>query len=100
MGEVEYIKQNMERCLCKSCPVQMDSVCANERKLNLEDMLPKLKKDDLMPEPSKIAEIYCSIGKSDCKDLDPSQDCQCPKCPVFKENELTIGYFCKNGKAD
>ncbi len=95
---VEYNKKNLERCICKSCPVQMDSVCANDRKLKMMDMLQNMKETDLMPEPAHIAGIYCSIGKSTCPDIDTDQKCQCGKCPVFKENQLTTGYYCKLGK--
>jgi hypothetical protein len=100
MGKVEYIKENLERCMCKSCPVQMNSGCANERKLNMLDMLANMKEGDLMPEPSHIAAIYCSIGMASCADIDTDQMCQCPKCQVFKENNLSTSYYCKLGKEE
>jgi hypothetical protein len=98
LNSVDYNKKNLERCMCKLCPVQMDSVCANERKLKMMDMLKNMKETDMMPEPTHIAGIYCSIGKSTCPDIDTEQQCQCGKCPVFKENDLTTGYYCKLGK--
>lgn len=97
---VEYDKKNMERCLCIKCPVQIDSVCANERKLGMLDMLKNMEETDLMPEPTHIAGLYCSIGKSTCADIDTDQECQCVKCPVFKENNLKTGYYCKLGKEE
>ena len=100
MKEVDYNKKNLERCMCKSCPVQMNSVCANERKLKMLDMLSNMKEGDLMPEPNHIAGIYCSIGRSTCGDLNTDQNCQCPKCPVFKENDLTSTYYCMSGVED
>ena len=66
MVEVEYNKRNLERCMCKSCPVQLDSVCANERKLNMLDLLANMEEGSLMPEPANIAAIYCAIGKQMC----------------------------------
>jgi Protein of unknown function (DUF2769) len=98
--DVDYNKKNLERCKCISCPVQMDSVCANERKLKMLDMLANMKEGDLMPEPSHIAANYCVIGKASCGDLDTEEMCQCTQCPVFKENDLTTGYYCKLGKED
>lgn len=98
MADVEYIKKNLERCMCMSCPVQIDSICANERKLKVLDMLANYEEGSLLLEPSQIAALYCSIGKSGCGDIDTEQLCQCMKCPVFKENSLTKGYFCKFGK--
>jgi hypothetical protein len=38
----------------KSCPVQMDSVFANDRKLKMMDMLDNMKEGYLMPEPTHI----------------------------------------------
>ncbi len=100
MVEVEYNKTNLERCMCKSCPVQMDSVCANDRKLKMMDMLDNMKEGDLMPEPTHIAGIYCAIGEATCSDLDTEEKCQCTRCPVFKENGLSTGYYCKSGIED
>ena len=98
--EVRYDKRNLERCLCKSCPVQIDSVCANERKLNMLDTLANMKEGSLMPEPANMAAIYCSIGKSTCADINTYEVCQCNKCPVFSENNLSTRYYCKLGKED
>ncbi len=98
MVEVEYNKKNLERCMCKSCPVQLDSLCANERKLNMLDLLANMGEGSLMPKPANIAAIYCAIGKASCGDIDTDQQCQCTKCPVFKENELSTEYYCKLGK--
>ena len=95
---VDYDKKNLERCLCIKCPVQIESLCANERKLSVLALLKNLKETDLMPEPAQIAAIYCSIGKSTCADIDTNKECQCIKCPVFKENDLETGYYCKLGK--
>lgn len=33
--EVGYNKKNLERCLCKSFPIKIDSIYATERKLNI-----------------------------------------------------------------
>ena len=100
MVEVGYNKKNLELCKCISCPVQLDSLCANERKLNMLDMLANMKEGDMMPEPAHIAGIYCAIGKATCGDIDTDQMCQCPTCPVFKENDLKTSYYCKLGKED
>jgi len=100
MVEVDYNKKNLERCMCISCPVQMDSVCANGRRLKLLDTLNNMNEGDMMPEPSHIAGIYCAIGKATCGDLATEKMCQCTKCPVFKENNLTTGYYCNLGIED
>jgi len=45
--------------------------------------------------------LYCGAGKSPCKDLDANKVCQCPKCSIWKEEDLETslphGYFCING---
>ncbi len=76
-----------------------DGQCmCNERKLKMLDMLANMKEGDLMPEPGHIAANYCAIGKVSCGDLDTEEMCQCTQCPVFKENDLSTGYYCKLGK--
>lgn len=97
---VDYNKKNLERCLCVKCPVQMESLCAYEGKLSIVTLLKNLKETDLMPDPNLIAGLYCSIGKSKCGDLNTEQQCQCNRCPVFKEYSLQTGYYCKLGKEE
>jgi hypothetical protein len=78
----------------------MESVCANEKKLSTLALLKNLKENDMMPDPTHIAGLYCSIGESTCKDINTEQQCQCNRCPVFKQYSLQTGYYCKLGKEE
>jgi hypothetical protein len=54
-------------------------------------------------EPEEVPKMYCATGKTKCNDLYFHEECQCPKCPIWEENNLASGepmnYFCKDGEA-
>ena len=76
------------KCRCGMCPVQSLSACST----------PELQKMS-----NSRAEVYCSVGYADCKDLDNTKDCICTQCQVYIDFNLAEGqpkkYFCFNGKA-
>lgn len=51
-----------------------------------------------MPEPANMVAIYCSIGKSTFAEINTDKMCQCNKCPVLSENNLSTRYYCRLGK--
>jgi hypothetical protein len=57
----------------------------------------------MSPEPSEFPGMYCVNGKAVCNDLDPKKMCNCIKCDVWKENNLSSrrpgSYFCEKGKS-
>jgi len=97
MAKVEFNAENIGKCLCPGCPVQAQSECVEERKRK-ETQTPE--SEAQLPDPETMIRLYCSIGQSSCQDLDGSQECLCPGCPVWLDNELTSRYYCLEGSAD
>jgi hypothetical protein len=96
MPRVEFSTQNLTMCLCPGCPVQGASNCAWGRIQQAQ--IPQ----DIsqVSDPKTLVRLYCSIGKTDCGDFDGDQNCICPNCQVWKNNELASRYFCLRGNAD
>lgn len=97
MPKVDFKAENFNRCLCPTCPVQAQSECVQER---LQKGPGTLQGGAQVPEPETMAQLYCSIGKSGCEDLDGTQPCLCPGCPVWADYDLTSQYYCLRGNAN
>jgi len=102
MSKVDYNMENMMRCLCGSCPVQSKSDCAKKKMVDIQEMeskgvdtISELKQKD-------FPWFYCSIGKTNCNDINFEEECYCKNCEVWKEynleNSKPMEYFCKDGK--
>jgi hypothetical protein len=99
--KVELNRDNINKCLCKICPVQIDSKCSKDK---MDIVNEKLKKEgdikDLI-KPEEIPLVYCSNGKATCTDLSSRELCKCTQCVVWLENNLAnsepIEYFCIDG---
>lgn len=101
MGNVELNRDNVNKCLCKVCPVQTDSKCSKDK---LDIINEKLKKEGNIKDMFKLEElplVYCSVGKATCTDLADREICKCTQCKVWLENNLAntepIEYFCIDG---
>jgi hypothetical protein len=98
---IEFNQENIAKCLCPGCPVQADSECAKEKLMKLQEIMQSEEKT--MPTPEDVPGVYCATGKAICTDIDPSKECQCPNCPMWKEYDLEngkpAGVFCRDGKA-
>ena len=88
LGRVPLNSDVSMKCRCELCPVQGISACSTPQVKKMID---------------SRAEVYCSIGAADCKDLDNTKQCICYQCQVYADFNLTEGnpidYFCFNGKA-
>lgn len=51
------------------------------------------------PANEEMRELYCSIGRSECADLDSDRLCICPDCAVWAAGGLKTKYFCLQGPA-
>lgn len=101
MVKVEINRENMNKCLCNDCPVQVDSKCSKEK---MEKINQKMSEEgdikDLI-KPEDLPLLYCSIGEATCPDLETMELCKCTQCKVWLENNLANGdpieYFCVDG---
>ena len=78
MSRVAYTKENVEKCWCGSCPVQVDSKCAR-------DLYAASKGRDELPLPDQLGGLYCSTGTAVCKGLSFVNLCDRPDCQVGRE---------------
>lgn len=96
---IPYIKENIIRCLCPTCPVQQNSICTREKMLNIQEIL----QGDKEPQADDFPGLYCGNGEASCDDIDTNKDCVCPDCAVYKENGLDKAkpdfLYCKDGQA-
>ncbi len=103
MSKVDFSLENVQKCLCPTCPVQADSACVKEKLMELQEMMPKIMEGEVKAEPEMVPGVYCASGKASCPDTDFSKMCQCNLCAIWKEYDLSdgepMGYFCRDGKA-
>ena len=104
MFEIDFNQENMEKCLCAECPVQLKSSCVKDQLKIMEETGHSIDIDSgFILEPEKVPKVYCSKGQTSCGDLYFHEECQCPNCDVWLEYDLEVrgapAYFCKNGKA-
>ncbi|HEX7467003.1 MAG TPA: DUF5518 domain-containing protein [Methanobacterium sp.] len=99
--DIAFNVENVQKCLCPTCPVQAESDCAKEKLIKLQEMMQS--EEEMNPTPEDVPGVYCSTGNATCTDIDPSKECQCPKCPMWEEYDLEngepAGVFCRDGKA-
>ncbi len=100
MVKIDFSVKNIKRCLCPGCPVQKESECAEgKRRIMIE--IAYSSESGMYFERDRVPGMYCTTGKALCNDLDFSQTCECPKCPVWEEyglkNEKIMEYYCKYG---
>lgn len=93
MRAVAYTRENVEKCWCGSCPVQVHSECARE-------LYEASKGSDELPPPERLGGLYCSTGKTICTDVQFVNLCNCPACLVWSENDLSSNHYCLHGSAE
>lgn len=102
MGKIDFNLDNLRKCVCTTCPVQVESECTKQYLMKMQEILEELEGDELSSSES-IPALYCAIGKSSCADLDYNKLCQCGECSIWKEENLEegipMGYFCRDGEA-
>ena len=94
--KVPFILENIDKCVCAECSVQINSKCSIEKR-------EKVEAEKVVPKPKDIPKLYCSSGVTTCKDLDDNQTCICSSCPVWNKFTLAkskrTGYYCLDGEA-
>ncbi len=99
MSKVDFSMENLQKCICKTCPVQAESACVKEKMRKIPEML----ESGEMADTEMVPGLYCASGKTACPDLDMSKMCQCNECPIWEECDLVsgepLGYYCRDGEA-
>ncbi len=97
--EIEFNRENIEKCLCIKCKVNSKSRCIKERVILIQEKA----LSDALVRPEEFPALYCASGKEHCSDLDKDENCLCPDCTIYAENDMGTGspsnYFCLNGKS-
>lgn len=75
MTKLDDTEENSRRCICPECPTFLADECPKE----------------------KMEGLYCAKGRSGCDMV--RKGCVCGNCSVWKESNLSKGYFCINGEA-
>ena len=96
MATVPLIAENVNKCMCPSCPVQSMSRCARDKMKGLKEAL---KASPLVA--ASISGVYCAGGKAACADLDFKKPCLCESCLVYTQYKLKTAqpnlYYCRDG---
>lgn len=103
MSKIDFSKENIDKCLCARCAVQIESDCVKD-KLKIMFLITQQDLDSpMMMGPDRVPQIYCATGKATCRDIDTKKVCKCNECPLWKENKLELStpgrYFCRDGQA-
>jgi len=104
MFKIDFNQENLEKCLCLNCPVQVNSPCIKDQIKLMEEIGHSIDIDSgFILDPEKVPQVYCATKKTNCGDLYYHEECQCINCEVWKEYDLEArgapAYFCKHGKA-
>ena len=98
---VELNRDNINKCLCKICPVQTDSKCSKDKLDIINENLKEEGDIKKIIKPEELPLVYCSNGKATCTDLSERELCKCTQCVVWLDNNLANGepieYFCIDG---
>ncbi len=100
---IDFSMENIKKCLCMRCPVQMESQCVKDKEKIMILMTQQDLDSPMRMDEERVPGLYCSTGKAICKDINTHQICRCNECSVWMGNRLdkkeTSKYFCINGKA-
>lgn len=96
---VPFVTENVTKCLCTKCPVQLSSTCVSSKLAKIDETL-----NEFPLRPENIPGVYCSSGIALCTDIQTEKNCLCGSCVIFPEynlfNVMPMGHYCKNGSVD
>ncbi|UCG93452.1 MAG: DUF2769 domain-containing protein [candidate division WOR-3 bacterium] len=104
MAKVPYTLENAQLCICKTCPIQAESMCVKEKMEKMQMKMQEGAPMSTVPPPADLPGMYCATGVAACKDLNFTEMCMCGGCQVWARYYLAggrpMGYFCRDGKAE
>lgn len=83
---VDKTKENLERCLCMTCPSYTLGCKVKNVPVNLFKQMEDLEKVD------HFESMFCAFEKSHC--IDEDRGCLCDGCPVHAEYDLNREEYC------
>jgi hypothetical protein len=102
MSKIDFSMENIKKCLCTKCAVQIDSQCVKDKKKIMLLITQQDLDSPMRIDQDRVPGLYCAMGKALCKDIDAKKMCKCGECAIWKEYKLemekTDGYFCIDGK--
>jgi hypothetical protein len=103
MTKIEFSMENIKKCLCTKCAVQIESQCVKDKQkimllITQQDLDSPMRMDS-----ERVPGVYCSTGEAICKDIDTKKVCKCNECSIWNENNLKLSqpgrYYCRYGEA-
>lgn len=103
MPKIEFSMENIKKCLCTKCAVQIESKCVKDKQkimllITQQDLDSPMRMDS-----ERVPGVYCATGQATCNDIDTKKVCKCNECPIWDQYDLKLckpgRYFCKNGVA-
>ena len=101
MVGIDFSMENIKKCLCTKCAVQIESQCVRDKQkimllITQQDLDSPMRMDE-----ERVPGLYCSTGMASCKDIDPKKVCKCNECSIWDQYKLVAQrYFCQNGSAN
>ncbi|PKM85039.1 MAG: hypothetical protein CVU86_04060 [Firmicutes bacterium HGW-Firmicutes-11] len=86
MSKVDRTKENLEKCICMTCPSY--AFACKKRSLTSNVILTMVGTDYRIHAEA----MFCAYEESHC--IDEEKGCICADCEVHKEYQLEKGYFC------
>lgn len=100
MTDIDFSMENIQKCLCCRCAVQIESQCVKDKQkimllMTYQDLDSPMRMDE-----GRVPGLYCTTGHASCKDIDTKKVCKCNECSIWDEYKLDPQrHFCKQGKA-
>ena len=100
MVGIDFSMENIKKCLCSKCAVQIESQCARDKQKIMLLMTQQDLDSPMRMDEERVPGLYCSTGKAICQDIDTKKVCKCNECSIWDEYKLEPQrYFCRDGSA-
>lgn len=100
MVGIDFSMENIKKCLCTKCAVQIESQCVRDKQKIMLLMTQQDLDSPMRMDEERVPGLYCSTGKAICQDIDTKKVCKCNECSIWDEYKLEPRrYFCRDGSA-